>query len=1256
MSKKTARLLALILTLALTMALCFAFAACNKTGDGGGEDVINPDGGDGKNTGDVSDLIKLRIVPSIYNVDFVVHNEEVYLPEKTVYYAPVMENYLNFGRFELSVKLNYDISYEGTAFQGSERFTLSEDGLDKDIQVLDYQMRKVVKTDGVFVELKGFYSSKLSTSIYRHLQKLGISDQDAKKFLGDRSAGSSDGDTKIEVTMDTHLYDLDFCQFMSGFDKNTGAAALKIENIKVIDSVEDGGSLDIEIEDIIRSDSLPEEYWRNFFVPYSTIETSFFETIGNSASDRIKSDLSRNVFMKGIMEERGAGRISISLDNADFASDCEFDRNRIVLNRNEITYSAVVGYKKYTFTAHLGRYFAERYSELTVEAQKVAETIDFEGTHANDCKTTVKIFGQTAEVPVRKEYAGYVCNSTDLPLFFADKLRTTLRYEVDGISMSYIPYGIAAPDTVTMTVDDCDAGQFSLSKMHLNVGYNGKYQTSIDAISLLTSEDYSLNEVQRALLNLAYGDGTKLINYYPGSDYGEFDKSNLTAASDTPYVYNNVYIWLGGKSFNLNFSIKINRTVSSISVDGTLPDEYWQYENIDFGSAKNFVVKYNDGVYSNHYSTENIAISSPSDFASFDTQNVTERKEYMAKIGEKTYGLSSYYRVKKNSAIAMELSENALNGLFVKGETFEFAPFEATVSFESGLKKKMTFTKDAVSGYDENLAGTQTLTVTFENATATKDIIVKEVSRIKFYEAISDTYMLNELPTEVLIEVTFTDSDYDVIELSEQQIGKMFDTETAGNRNATFTFGGKSVSMQYKVVEAAYLYYNVDETTMEADILGMGYQKTDRAYLLSGCSEIVIPSTIGEYAVTCVDTEAFKGLNGIRSVIVPESVTDISGNAFKSCSGLKSLIIKGNPTVGNSILDGCTNLKYLEIPASAKESLSKWFTKADSKIAVPAGLTVKFSEGSEVIPDNFFQKLSDDAAIEKLILPQSLTSIGKQEYGFDKILAFEAIEGGSFSVLDGVLYCDEGTTLCYYPVGLKNETLVIGENVVTVGGIFKNAYLKKVVIGKNVTTLGESIFANCSALCEVVFNGSIKKIPDYAFQNCEALTSFTFPQGVEYIGKYAFDSTKLSDIIIPDSVTSIGFNAFYFIPAKRIYIPAHLTEFFGPDSGSSLNWGYYKCLETLTYSGSIPLDKLTLGIDNYTPLKEVYLTVTVCDNWAKKINWPAKVYALEAVTSVGNNAGTLGTYTLLSERSSGITNNCSNVKITYNQTFTYWWK
>ncbi|MBR5144920.1 MAG: leucine-rich repeat domain-containing protein, partial [Clostridia bacterium] len=91
---------------------------------------------------------------------------------------------------------------------------------------------------------------------------------------------------------------------------------------------------------------------------------------------------------------------------------------------------------------------------------------------------------------------------------------------------------------------------------------------------------------------------------------------------------------------------------------------------------------------------------------------------------------------------------------------------------------------------------------------------------------------------------------------------------------------------------------------------------------------------------------------------------------------------------------------------------------------------------------------------------------------------------------------------------------------------------KKIVIpsktpnGQTVVAIGKGAFKETD-IEEVVIPESVTSIGDEAFLNCENLKSVSFSNGLEKIGNRAFANSAVESITLPDSVTQIGEEAFY---------------------------------------------------------------------------------------------------------------------------------
>lgn len=105
------------------------------------------------------------------------------------------------------------------------------------------------------------------------------------------------------------------------------------------------------------------------------------------------------------------------------------------------------------------------------------------------------------------------------------------------------------------------------------------------------------------------------------------------------------------------------------------------------------------------------------------------------------------------------------------------------------------------------------------------------------------------------------------------------------------------------------------------------------------------------------------------------------------------------------------------------------------------------------------------------------------------------------------------------PTNKKVTTVIIPDTVVIDGVTYKvtaveknafknNKYIKKLIIGNNVKTIGKSAFAGCKKLKTVKFGKSVTTISDKAFYKCTALTKIIIPSKVKTIGKEAFYGCK----------------------------------------------------------------------------------------------------------------------------------------------------
>ena len=198
--------------------------------------------------------------------------------------------------------------------------------------------------------------------------------------------------------------------------------------------------------------------------------------------------------------------------------------------------------------------------------------------------------------------------------------------------------------------------------------------------------------------------------------------------------------------------------------------------------------------------------------------------------------------------------------------------------------------------------------------------------------------------------------------------------------------------------------------------------------------------------------------------------------------------------------------------------------------------------------------------------------------------------------LDGLnITIDWGdSTIDDYSKSIEHEYDEEGEYTITITGVseIQNDLLYgirnvvEVIIPNNITSLPKDVFNGCSNLERVVLPNGISSIGNRFCYGCGKLVELNLPDGLENIGTYflygsgldevifpyglsvinrnALDSSNVSNVVIPKSVTSIGNYAFRNCE--------NLSYIEIPNSIESIGvfFGYYSSLTTIKFCSETP--------------------------------------------------------------------------------------
>lgn len=273
----------------------------------------------------------------------------------------------------------------------------------------------------------------------------------------------------------------------------------------------------------------------------------------------------------------------------------------------------------------------------------------------------------------------------------------------------------------------------------------------------------------------------------------------------------------------------------------------------------------------------------------------------------------------------------------------------------------------------------------------------------------------------------------------------------------------------------------------------LGNQENPYHVLIKNTSEYITSCTIHENARVIADF-AFD-CKDLKTITIPAGIVAIGDKAFGYCSGLNYIHVDENNPAYSSDACGVLFNKDKTILVQAPRMLSDSYT-------IPDGVTV--------IGASSFQNCGQ---LRSVTIADSVAVIGASAfYHADKLLSVGIGNGVTTIQERAFAYC-----------GVL-DSVVIPDSVTTIGreAFANSSHMSSVVIGNGVTEIEERAFEYCYLLKSVKFGSRVKTIGDGAFYDCDLL-SLTIPDSVTTIGGNAFGaSTSLRFVTIPDSVTAIG--------------------------------------------------------------------------------------------------------------------------------------
>ena len=278
-----------------------------------------------------------------------------------------------------------------------------------------------------------------------------------------------------------------------------------------------------------------------------------------------------------------------------------------------------------------------------------------------------------------------------------------------------------------------------------------------------------------------------------------------------------------------------------------------------------------------------------------------------------------------------------------------------------------------------------------------------------------------------------------------------------------------------------------------------------------GCTENLMDLKIPN-GVQKIEHAAFWD-SALRSITIPASVTKIEDYAFDSCDGLTYVRYTGTNSKWRGVSVGVRNdpMKRAEMSYGAEKRSGtrsgKCGKKVRWKLDAKGVLTISGSGAMNDYPIAFQE---GDYAEEWNGYCRRYAATTPWEKYLGQIKKI-VVKKGVTRIGDGAFFnCYSATA-----VSLPKTLTSIGNDA------FRSMTISSISIPDSVETIGAGCFRGCFRITKLHLPKRLRSVPQYCFAKCQALTKLVLPGHVTFVDNLAFMQAGIEDLTYPASVKQV---------------------------------------------------------------------------------------------------------------------------------------